>query len=161
VNLSMSRCNHSQKSEARRQNSRGRWDPKAKSDLIFIVAVITVLLAIAIVAILETIRDRDGHATSMKSVSCSSPSSGTIGSTPGRSFFEIPVRATCMSPLRESHGESFSPLLTTDDRSTLLLPGPSADRRDENNPAQRDQIHRQDLQDCAGKDPGGKHEPWV
>jgi hypothetical protein len=104
--------------------------PKANWAGMFIVALLIVLLAIVIVAILEC---NFGHMpcapTIMPAVSCSSPSSGTDRSTPGGSFFEIPVRATCMSPLHESHGDLFSPLLTTDDRSIPTCSGPSADRR--------------------------------
>jgi hypothetical protein len=105
---------------------------------------------------------------SKSAVSCSSPSSGTDRSTPGGSFYcftqrtqrsqrenlqtrltgfagfnSIHKRDACATSKNASsslHGVLFSPLLTTDDRSIPTCSGPSADRWEKNNPAQRESI---------------------
>jgi hypothetical protein len=138
----------------RHPNDRQTW-AQANWDLIFIVIAIIALIALKSCSpAYAGGHDRAWPWTpascllpSAYSNACSSPSSGTDRSTPGGSFFEIPVRATCMSPLHESHGVLFSPLLTTDGRSTLLLPGPSADRRANNPQPTAETIFNRDRQD--------------
>jgi hypothetical protein len=145
INLSKSRRN---------PNDRQTW-AKENSDLIVIVVLLLALMVFKFrFAIADWVHTENTEVTENACASCllpsaysdSSPSSGTIGSTPGRSFFLAsrqdakPQRENCapafcllpsayLTASSSLHGDLFSPLLTTDDRSIPTCSGPSADRR--------------------------------
>jgi hypothetical protein len=180
-------------SSQQKDSSRQRAWAKENSDLIVIVVLLLALMVFKFrFAIADWVHTENTEVTENASASCllpsaysdSSPSSGTIGSTPGRSFFLAsrqdakPQRENCapafcllpsayLTASSSLHGDLFSPLLTTDDRSIPIHSGPSADRWEKNCRALPGEILRRDLQDYqdfteAGKEPGmSLSEPWV